>query len=408
MKTLFTLRMAFRNLKRQRRRTLFTGLMMTGGFLLCSVFLGVSEGSYASIIDFFTRDHTGHLQIHRRGYLDNPSLQTTVDDWDHVRQFLAADPKVVSAAPRVYSSVLAFVGKRTVGARLVGMDPALEASTSRLKTKVSEGSYFPGKSANEILAGNGIAQALGLKVGSQVALVGQGADGSVADDLFTVVGLVQSGGEAGLDHNLYLRLGDAQTFLALGTRIHEVAVILKDIGLAREESRVLAAKLNDPNLDVEPWQVVEKDFYRAMTADKDGDYFTQIIFLVLVALGVLNTVLMNVLERVPEYGLLKALGTRSSTLTAMILWEMVCLALLSIALGAALAWGANAYLAAYGLHMPEAYTYGGMVFSTMYGQLSWPVFLIPAALILLMAVLVCLPAALRVRRLSPVEALRRS
>ncbi|HET9870732.1 MAG TPA: FtsX-like permease family protein, partial [bacterium] len=239
-------------------------------------------------------------------------------------------------------------------------------------------------------------------------LVSQGADGSVADDLFTVAGILQAGGQEGADHHLYLRLADAQSFLVLGGRVHEVAVLLKDIRRARPEAQALAGKLGDPDLSVEPWQVVEKDFYKAMTVDKEGDYFSQLIFLVLVGLGVLNTVLMNVLERVPEYGLLKALGTRSSTLTAMILWEMLLLSLFSLVPGAALAWASNAWLAAEGLRLPHPYSYGGMVFSTMYGQVSWPVFLEPAALIVLVAVLVCLPAALRIRRLTPIEALRRA
>jgi len=382
--------------------------MMVGGFWLCSLFLGVAEGSYDSIIDFFTRDHTGHLQIHKKGYLDNPSLQATINDWDRVHVTLSGDPRVASSAPRVYAAALAFVGDKTTGARLVGVDPALEASTTRLKQKVAQGSYFQPQGHNDVLAGKGIAGALGLKVGSQVALVSQGADGSVANDLFTVVGLIQDGGQEGVDRNLYLRLSDAQSFLVLGGRIHEVAVLLKDIRLARSEAAALAAQLGDPSLSVEPWQVVEKDFYKAMTVDKEGDYFSQIIFLVLVGLGVLNTVLMNVLERVPEYGLLKALGTRSSTLTAMILWEMLLLSLFSLIPGAALSWASNAWLAEYGLKLPHPYTYGGMVFSTMYGQVSWLVFLEPAILIVLVAVLVCVPAAFRIRRLTPIEALRRA
>ncbi len=400
--------MAFRNLKRQKRRTFFTGLMMVGGFWLCSIFLGVAEGSYDSIIDFFTRDHTGHLQIHRKGYLDHPSLQATLDDWDHVRQVLAGDPQVVSAAPRVYAAALAFVGEKTTGARLVGVAPDLEAATTRLKRKITEGAYFPAGLENPVLAGEGLVKALDLKVGSQLALVSQGADGSVANDLFTVAGIVSGGSEGGVDRNLYLRLSDAQRFLVLGTRIHEVAVLLKNIREAKPEAAAIAAQLNDPSLSVDPWQVVEKDFYKAMTADKNGNYVSQVIFLVLVALGVLNTVLMNLLERIPEYGLLKALGTRSSAITGMILWEMLLLSLFSLIPGAALAWASNAWLAAYGLRLPHPYTYGGMVFSTMYGQVSWFVFLVPTVLIVLVAVLVCIPAARRIRRLTPIEALRRA
>jgi putative ABC transport system permease protein len=381
--------------------------MMVGGFWLCSISIGLTEGSFSSIIRFFTSAHTGHLQIHRAGYLENPSLQSTLADWPSLEKSLRTEPDIVSVCPRLYASALAFCGSKTVGARLIGVDPRLEAETCTLRSKVVSGTYFPEKGSRDLLVGDGIAKALDLGIGSEVALISQGADGSVANDLFRVAGILGAS-EGGVDRSLYLRLADAQSFLAMEGRYHEVAIILKDIETASLTAQSLGARLSRPDLDVQPWQVIEKDFYRAMQVNIKYKGLVQIIFQFLVALGVLNTVLMNLLERVPEYGLMKALGTRPSTLTGMIFFEMVLLALFSIVPGTLLAWGTNAYLEVHGFPLPHTFTYGGRVFSAIYGHVSPDIFLVPGAIILGIAALVTLPAAWRVWKLTPLEALRRA
>lgn len=404
---MLVLKIAFRNIFRQKRRSFFTALMIAGSFWICSLFVGLTEGSFSNVIDFFTRDHAGHLQIHRAGYLDQPSLQATLDGWPRLQAVLAKDPGVAAAAPRLYASAMAFSGPRSSGVRVIGVDPEREADVSTLRSKIRSGSYFAPGGSRDLLVGGLVADEWALRVGEEVALVSQGADGSVANDLFRVRGILDGSAETPGSRDVYLRLGDAQEFLALEGRFHEVAVRLHDIRRAPEEAGALRTALGDPGLDIQPWQVVEADFYKAMITNKKYKTLVQLIFLILMALGVLNTVLMNLLERIPEYGLMKALGTRPSQISGMILAEMLLLALLSMVPGAAAGWASNAYLASHGLPLPYVFTYGGAVFQRLYGEVSLPVFLVPAALILGMTFVVCLPAAWRVRRLTPMQALHR-
>lgn len=404
---MLTLRVAFRNILRQKRRSFFTALMMAGGYWFCSVALGLTEGSFSSIIRFFTSSHTGHVQIHHAGYIDQPSLQKTLSDWPRIGKILSSEPEIVSACPRLYASALAFSCSKTVGLRVVGVDPALESRTCTLKSMVKGGVYFPEGGVNDVLVGDDVAKALGLHPGSKLALVTQGADGSVANDLFRVVGVLgESPGE--MSRDIILRLTDAQRFLSMEGRFHEVAIILKDIQCSRQEALKLGKRLGDPSLDVQPWQVVEGDFYKSMLLNMKYKGLIQAIFLILVALSVLNTVLMNLLERTSEYGLMKALGTRPSILSGMIFTEMALLAVLSMIPGAAVSWAVNAYLARWGFPLSHSFTYGGMVHSVLYGHVSWVEFVVPAILVLGMAVLVSLPAAWRVCKLTPLEALRKS
>jgi ABC-type lipoprotein release transport system permease subunit len=199
--------LAFRNLRRQRRRTFFTGLMMAGGFFLLSVFIGMTEGSYATIIDFFTRDHAGHLQIHRTGYLDEPALYLTLEDWPKLSGRLSLEGAVTAFCPRLYASALVFNGPKTVGVRCTGVDPEEESRASRLSHKVTRGRYFPAIGDMDALVGDGLAKTWGSsRLHGRLGL--PSADGSVATTFSRWSASSKRG--SGGDSQISLRLSDAK------------------------------------------------------------------------------------------------------------------------------------------------------------------------------------------------------
>ena len=400
---MLVLRLAFRNIFRQRRRSLFTGLMMVGGFVFCSLSLGISDGSYDHLIDLFTRDHTGHVQIHRAGYLDRSSLYSTLDQVSALGAVVEATPHVEAWAPRVYSPALAFAGDKTTGVRLLGVDPEREGRTTRLARKVRQGRFLSAAPGREVLLGEGAARLLGVGVGDQIALIGQGADGSIANDLFAVVGQLGPG-QAYERMNCYTHIQTAQDFLVLADRVHQLALVLDQQSRSRAVADRLQAALG-PGLEAVPWQVVEQTFYRAMQADRAGMWWSLGVIVLMVAVGVLNTVLMTVLERTREFGVLRALGTRPRTLFALIVCETAFLALLSIALGALLSLGGNYLLSLYGIPLPTPVEFGGMHFDRMRGAVTWSNLWVPSLVTLAAAVGISLFPALRAARLSPVKAL---
>ena len=226
------LRIAFRNILRHKRRTLLTGLMMVGGFVLASISLGISEGSYTHLIDLFTRGRTGHVQVHKRGYLDKPSVYNTLEGAGEIGKQLARLNEVEGWAPRVYSPVLAFRGAKTMGGQLVGVDPGLEGRTTRLGNRVVQGRFIGAGAVLEVVVGEGLAEVLDVQVGDEIVLIAQGADGSIANDLFAVVGIAEGGVQGRM--NCYMHLETAQEFLVLPGRVHEVAVALVDQAQARQ------------------------------------------------------------------------------------------------------------------------------------------------------------------------------
>jgi len=400
------LKIAFRNVFRQKRRSLLTIIMMAGGCFLFSLSIGVSDGTYSSIIDMFTRDHTGHIQVHKDGYLDRRSLYKTISNYKALGSEIETVPGVEAWAPRVYSPALAFIGAKTTGVRIIGIDPEREVRTTRLREKVKKGRFISSTPRKEVVIGSGLARILNADIGDELVLISQGADGSIANDLFSVVGFSGSVRDTSERMNCYMHIKTAQDFLVLGDRIHEIAVVIADQGRSREIAGLIRTRLDDPSLDVEPWQVVERQFYQAMQADVKGTRISLLIIMIIVAVGVLNTVLMTILERTHEFGLLRALGTRPVRVFLLIIIETGVLSVFGIILGGVLGVLGNYLLSIYGISYPSPIEYGGIVFEKMVGMVTLKSIVLPAVVTLFTAVAVSVFPAIRAARVEPVKAMR--
>jgi ABC-type lipoprotein release transport system permease subunit len=154
-------------------------------------------------------------------------------------------------------------------------------------------------------------------------------------------------------------------------------------------------------LEVDPWQVVESQFYRAMQADIKGNWYTILVFTIIIAVGVLNTILMILLERTKEFGVLKALGTRPFQIFLLIVLETACLAVLSIIIGTAAGIFANWMLSVYGITYSIPIEYGGFVFDKLTAKITLRSLVLPAVIVFSTAILVSILPAIRAARIIP-------
>jgi len=169
------LKIALRNMFRQKRRTILTALTMVGGFLLASVAIGWSDGTYAYIINMFTSDRLGQIQVHKAGYMDEPSIYDRIQNYEQTGHAIMEIKGVRAWAPRVYTAGLASLGEKTAGVRFIGMDPELEEKATGFNRKVIEGAPLSG-SPYEILLGKGLARILKARIGDGIVLLTQAAD----------------------------------------------------------------------------------------------------------------------------------------------------------------------------------------------------------------------------------------
>lgn len=401
------LKLAFRNVFRQKRRTILTALTMVGGFTLAAISIAWSDGTYAYVIDMFTRNRLGHIQIHAAGYLDKPSLYKTIDDAVIVGAKIQQIAGVEAWTPRLYSAGLASVAEKSAGVQIIGVDPEREVVATRFDKKISQGRIFSPRPAPEAILGKGLAKVLQAGIGDEIVIVSQAADGSIANDLYHIIGIVDSGDEISDRLAFYLHLQNAQALLALNGRVHEIAVIAKNLDQIAALTQKIKAVLDDSSLEVAPWQEFAKSFYQAMQADVQGNWISLFIILLIVAVGVLNTVLMSVLERTREYGVLKAVGTRPASIFGLVLYEVNIIALGSVIAGTALGFLINSLLSRHGITLPEAFSYGGIEFTKMYTAVNARSFYIPALTVIFAANFISLFPSLKAARIEPARAMRR-
>ena len=400
------LKIAFRNVFRQKRRSILTALSMFGGFVLAAFFIGWADGTYNNIIDTFTRNNLGHVQVHEKTYLDRSAIYKTINNLPEIEKVLQNTKKVTAWTPRLFSAGLVSVKDKSAGTRIIGIDPEKEVRTTKFDEKIIQGRMLAKNPAHEVVLGKGLAKILKAQIEDEIVVLSQGADGSIANDMYKIVGILDSGDEISDRAAFYLHLTDARELLVLEGRVHEIAVTVKHLGDVGRVVKALQAKIDDPRLAVEPWQVFARSFYVAMNADKEGMWIMLVVIVLVVAVGVLNTVLMSVLERRREYGVLKAVGTRPGQIIKMVLAEVNILAVVCVLAGAAVGLLLNYLLSIHGITLPDPISYGGMQFQQMQAEINARSFYIPAITILFVATFVSLFPAFKAARTDPARSMR--
>ena len=407
------LKMAFRNLLKQKRRSLFTAVSMILGFVMCSISVGMIEGGFGNIVKAFTGAKTGHVQIHRKGYLENPGLYKNFVWNDDILKIILQVKNVEQTSPRLISGGLAFVDKKTTATQIKGIDPKSEASVTSLDKKVGRGSYLLKEKSEEGLYDavitNSLAESLNADIGSRIVIISQAADGSIANDMFKVVGILSKESDSLEQRTVFVSLKDAQSFLSLDKKVHEIAVRLNSYKKSFSSSAAISKVLysNDlKNLSCEPWEIIEQQFYNGMVAKKEGNSIMLFVVMLIVGIGVLNTVLMSILDRMREYGVMKAMGTTPWFIFNSIVLETMVLAVFSTVAGLVLSLLATWPLVVYGITYPEPVSIGGIFIKTLNSEFVLKAFYVPVFVIGAASFFASLYPAYKAAVTDPVKSMR--
>jgi len=379
---------------------------MVGGFALSAVSIGWADGTYNKIINMFTRNRLGHIQIHGEGYLDKPALYNVVENYQELGDRIGALEHVEAWSPRLYAAGLLSVSEKSAGARIVGIDPALEQISTMFDKKLVEGRSLSVAGRQEAVLGKGLAKTLKADLGEELVIVSQGADGSIANDLYRVVGIVETDDAATDQSSAYLKLADAQELLALNGGVHELVIMVDRLSQVGPVTRQISSMISNSGLVVEPWQEFARSFYIAMRADKQGAWIMLFVIVLIVAIGVLNTVLMTVLERTREYGVLRALGTPPFDVFRLVMTEVLVMSFVSTMIGLIVSVSVNYLFSIHGIAMPQPFSYGGVEFTRFYTEVNANSLYVPTLTVVCSAVAVSVLPALRAARIAPAQALR--
>ncbi|MFV2090285.1 MAG: ABC transporter permease, partial [Pseudomonadales bacterium] len=398
---------AWRNLWRNRRRTWLTSGGIAFSVWLLVVAMSMQNGTFEMMIDNGARLMLGHVQIQHPEYQDDPRVEFTVKDSGELVDRLENLPGVTIASERVQSFALISFGERSFGAQVVGVDAAREASWSTLPEMVVDGRYLAG--SGEAFIGSILARNLGVGTGDELVVLGTARRGGVAAVVAEVVGIFTSG-QTVLDRGLMqIPIDDfREAWNLAGNEAHSVVILSDTVA----ESERVARRLTPQ--DGELWKALD---WRALMPEAvqtiDIKYIgTQLFFAlvaVIVSFSIVNTFMMTVFERTPEFGMLMAIGMKPGRIMLQLAHEALYLAVLGIALGLFVSALVLVPLAEFGMPLPAEATEILKQYNIpdrMYPEFSSGAALAAGAIMLVGTQLAALVPALRIRRMRPIEALR--
>ena len=348
-----TLRMAWRNLWRHKRRTWLTVGAMIFSNLILVFAISLQFGSYQMMIDNTLKAYTGHLQIQREGYNDEPKMRSSIENIiplaDRVRQHLDND----KVAARGVAFAITSSEERSYGLQLIGVEPDFEVNVSSLPGLIKQGHYFTDINAAEILIGTVLARNLRVKTGDELTLLGSGHDGSFAAGIVNVSGIFESG-TADVDRSMaQLPIGYFQDLFGMEGHGHNIVINAPDLPSVSALQIDVTNMLSDnKELVVLDWMKLQPGLKQAIQADLASAWFMYAVLIILVAFSVLNTQLMSVLERTREFGVMMSLGLKPTRLGALVMTETALMSALGLAIGAAFGFMLTYYLSIVGFSYP--------------------------------------------------------
>ena len=403
------LRLAWRNLWRQPRRTWLT----TGAMVFCNVLLvfmiSLQFGMYRLMIENSLQAFTGHMQVQARGYNDDKKMRQTVPDIVALANDLRTELGSDEVAARATAFALASSEDRSYGIAVFGVEPQFEPNVSSIPGLVRDGRYLDSNDAAEIVIGAVLARNLRVEVGDELTLLGSGKDGSFAAVVADVVGIFDSG-VAELDRTIAeMPLGLFQDVFYMRGDGHQVAVNAPRLGQVAElRQRVAGLLPAEQDLVVQDWDALLPGLKQAIQADISSAVFMYGVLVILVAFSVLNTQLMSVLERTHEFGIVLALGLKPGRLGRLVMLETAMMGTIGLLIGALIGGALTAWLGVQGFTMPGMDEMGAKfnLPSRLHPEVTIASLLSGPAVVFLFSLLASVYPALRLRRLHPVEAMR--
>lgn len=408
----FLLKLAWRNVWRNKRRTILTIFAITFATFFTifqrGLAVGIWEYNLTNTLELFS----GYLQIQRTGYNNNPSLSLSFPYDRALQEHLEHTRGITGYAPRILSEGLISFRDNSSGAAIFGIDPEAENSTSRLMRRLDAGRFFEARSPDEVVLGRKLLQSMNAQIGDTLVILAQGYDGVLGNLLFRIVGTAKLGIPAFDAMAVFMDITAAEELLAMHGRVNVVAINVENVKRISQtqqelEQGLMAAGVTD--LSVLPWEEVMPELKQAREFDQIGDWFFLGILIIIVTFGILNTVLMAVTERFREIGVTLAVGMPPLKLVVLVFLETAFIALIAILIGNIIGYGLNSYIAAnpivLGGEFAEIYAEYGFL-PQIVASTDVTILINVSILILVISVIACFYPAYKVSKLEPLKGIR--
>jgi ABC-type lipoprotein release transport system permease subunit len=350
---------------------------------------------------------TSHIQVHNPDFKTDYEIKYTIEGGDQIVEDILSSDKVKAVSASSICNGMISSPRKALGIRIRGVIPEKEAAINEIDSFVVEGEYFEGIKRNPIVIGYKTAQRLKIKLKSKVVLTFQDIHGDIVAGAFRVVGIVHTKSLTYNDLTVLVRRSDLNRLIGIGEGFHEIAIVMKsgeDELLYTEE---LSAKY--PDQLTQSWKDLSPELEFFQTSSAGFLWVLQIIVMIALIFGIINTMLMSVLERFKELGMLMAVGMNKKRIFGMIMLETLFLALVGTPIGILISWLTMLYFGNYGMDLSayseglEAYGYDNVLYPFIEVSTYYQVIIG----IFITSLLGALYPAYKAIKLNPVEALHK-
>ena len=401
--------LAWRNLWRNRRRTLITVLAVVFATWLSIGMRGIQLGTYDQNISWALNLFSGYIQLQHPGFKENPSLHKSFRFTDGMRAQLENDERVRAYAPRIHADGLISHRDNSLGTAVFGIDPKVEADVTRFRTKIDAGRMIRARAGDGIVVGRKLLKNLRASVGDTIVILAQGYHGAMGNMKYRITGAVRTGMQEFDRAAVFMGIDDLSELVSMPGKISVVAVSLHDLHDVDAVAADLNAAVDTSQVRALTWEEVMPEMKQSIQLDNYSGMLMLAILIVVVAFGILNTVLMSVTERFREFGILLSIGMPQKQLVTLVFIETMYIALVGIIIGNLLGLGVNWYFSEYPITFSGEYAammeeYGWL--PQMHSVIRLSSFLNTSLAVVVLSLLAALYPLYRVYKLEPLKGIR--
>jgi len=405
---------AWKNLWRQKRRTILTLVSIAFGGFLAILMTSMQDRSWANFIDTAARMGGGHVRVQHPEYIETPSLKYSVVDTKNIRDLAAADPDVEVAVERIFGHVMLSTATDSFGGALIAYDPAAETpETFSFIEGLKEGALFETSTDKGIVLGKRLAENLGVGLGKKVVYTMMDKEGEIVAGLGRVSGLIGTGADSMDGALVLLPIDVVRETLGYGPdEATNVGVFLSDSRRSHAVAARLAAALPDTVAPL-TWSEARPDIATFIQMKVGGAIAMEIIIGLLILAGIFNTLFVSVMERVREFGIMLAIGWSPRQVFGLVMFESLWLALIGLVATGAISYFPYKSLSENGIDMTEVYAGQDAVEVSGIGfDMTLAVGIYPESLVVILAaiVLATLTAGIypawKAGRVDPVDSIK--
>ena len=406
---LILVKLAWRNIFRNKRRTLIAataiGIGLTALIFIDAFMMGMQE----TMIRTATASFLGDAQIHREGFRDEQEASMTIQALDEVTASLAEETIVQHFTQRVLVTGMITSPANVSAINLVGVHPPTEKFLSLIDDAITEGVYFEGENNRDVVIGAKLAEILEIGLGDRVVVtVAQASTGELSQEMFRVSGIYHFADEAMNSGMAFVRIQKAQEMLAIGNSVHEIAIKFTSIAYSQDTTLPFWDTYSQHGNEALSWTELMSQLTIVLEMTKYTKYIMGVILFGVVVFGIINTLFMSLYERMFEFGVLRAVGTRPFGMARVVLFEAGALATVSIVLGTILGFLVTALLAYTGIDYTGIEMMGVTMQEFIRPIMTVEQFIIYPIWVFVFTIIAGLYPARHVAKMAPVDAMRRS